>query len=528
MKKVSACLFVLSFIFLFTAGMPVTGLGPVPATVETITPGELRMHLEFLASDELGGRYTLAPNFAISARYLATCLKAYGLRGMGDHGDFLQHFDVSGYRPDTGNTSLILKHDSKTSSFEFGQVYPLPPTSSGAAQGKVVFVGYGISSPAQKHDDYAGLDVKGKIVLIASGTPEGVDADKLDDAEQDYGAALAHGAAGILTVPSGQIALLVNDRGARERLANRETIRLSGRNAAKLPRLVLSRDASRHMLAEAGLDADTLSEITASGRPLRPKELRISAQMSSGLQERRITTQNVVGALEGTDPVLKDEYVVFSAHYDHLATGSHGEIYHGADDDGSGTSAVLAIARAMAMQRPRRSVLIVFHAGEELGLLGSEYNTDIAPAVPLDKIVADLNIDMIGRSKPSGDREKADAHLSDARTIYLVGSDRISRELRDLSEATNGEFQKLHIDYYYDERDNPDRIYYRSDHWNYAKHNIPVIFYFDGVHVDYHRPTDTVDKIDFDKLTNVTRLVFETGWRLANLDHRVGNNKAGN
>jgi len=106
-----------------------------------------------------------------------------------------------------------------------------------------------------------------------------------------------------------------------------------------------------------------------------------------------------------------------------------------------------------------------------------------------------------------------------------VGSDRISRELRDLSEATNGEFQKLHIDYYYDERDNPDRIYYRSDHWNYAKHNIPVIFYFDGVHVDYHRTTDTVDKIDFEKMTLVTRLVFETGWRLANLDHRVGKSK---
>lgn len=521
MKKLPASLFVLSFVFLFTAGMPVA-LGPVPPTVETITPGELRMHLEFLASDELGGRYTLAPNFAISARYLASNLKAYGFKGMGDHGDFLQHFDVSGYRPDPGNTSLTLTQGSKTWNFEFGQVYPMPPTTSGAAQGPVVFVGYGISSPEQKHDDYAGLDVKGKIVLIAAGTPEGVDAEKLGEAEQDSGAAFAHGAVGILTIPGGQIALLVNDKGMKERLANRETVRLSGRNTAKLPKLVLSRDAARHLLSQAGLDNDTLFETASAGRTLHPKDLRISAQMSASVQERRITTQNVVGALEGTDPALKNEYVVFSAHYDHLATGKNGEIYHGADDDGSGTVAVLSIARAMSMQRPRRSVLIVFHAGEELGLLGSEYNTDIAPAVPLNRIVADFNIDMIGRSKPPGDQEKADLHLSDARTVYLVGSDRISRELRDLSEATNDEFQKLHIDYYYDERDNPDRIYYRSDHWNYAKHNIPVIFYFDGVHVDYHRPTDTVDKIDFDKMTNVTRLVFETGWRVANLDHRVG------
>src|SRR5216684_4211584 len=138
MKKVSASLFVLFFILLFTAGMPVASLGPVPATVETITPGELRMHLEFLASDELGGRATLAPNFAIAARYLATNLKAYGFRGMGEHGDFLQHFDVSGFRPDAGNTSLTLTQGDKTWNFEFGQVYPMPPTTSGTARGMVV------------------------------------------------------------------------------------------------------------------------------------------------------------------------------------------------------------------------------------------------------------------------------------------------------------------------------------------------------------------------------------------------------
>src|SRR5882672_349183 len=208
MKKVSASLFVLFFIFLFTAGMPVASLGSVPATVETITPGELRMHLEFLASDELGGRYSLAPNFAIAARYLAGNLKAYGFRGMGDHGDFFQHFDVSGYKPDVANASLVLTQGPKKWNFEFGQVYPLTPTANASVQGTVVFVGYGISSPAQKHDDYADLDVKGKIVLLASGMPEGVDGGKLSDAEQDTGAALAHGALGILVVPVGQTASL--------------------------------------------------------------------------------------------------------------------------------------------------------------------------------------------------------------------------------------------------------------------------------------------------------------------------------
>jgi Zn-dependent M28 family amino/carboxypeptidase len=166
-------------------------------------------------------------------------------------------------------------------------------------------------------------------------------------------------------------------------------------------------------------------------------------------------------------------------------------------------------------------VLVMFHAGEELGLLGSAYNTDFAPAVPLDKMVVDLNIDMIGRSKPSGDNDRLDEHLTASDSVYLVGSNRISKELHEISEETNAQFQHMKLDYYYNDPNNPERIYYRSDHWNYAKHGIPIIFYFDGTHVDYHRPTDTVDKIDFAKLTQVTRLVFETGWRIANLDHRL-------
>jgi Zn-dependent M28 family amino/carboxypeptidase len=242
------------------------------------------------------------------------------------------------------------------------------------------------------------------------------------------------------------------------------------------------------------------------------------------VQQTRTVTQNVTGILEGADPQLRNEYVAFSAHYDHLKTGPNGEIFHGADDDGSGTSAVLAIAKAMSLNRPKRSVLVIFHAGEELGLLGSQYNADYAPVVPLDKMVVDLNIDMIGRSKPPGDKEPADEHLTDANSVYLVGSNRISKELDEISAETNDQFQKLRLDYYYNDPSNPERIYYRSDHWNYAKHGIPIIFYFSGTHVDYHQPTDTIDKIDFNKMTEVTRLVFETGWRIANLDHRLARN----
>jgi hypothetical protein len=522
MKKLSALLAVVFAALIFSAGMPAANLAPVPSTVESITPEELRMHLEFLASDELGGRYTLAPNFAISARYLAAHLKSYGFHGAAKNGDFLQYFDVISSRPDPAHTSLALTMNGATTNYELGDVFPFDTSFNGTASGPVVFVDRGISSPAQKHDDYAGLDVKGKIVLVAGGPPpEGVDSSKLSESEEGEGAAAAHGALGVLNIPSSRFARFINDNNMKERLLSRDNVRLAANHTGKLPKLTLTQAPAGKLLAAAGLNLKAVYAAEKERHPLKPAVLDVSARLSVTFQDQRVKTQNVVGVLEGTDPKLKNEYVAFSAHYDHLQTASNGDVFHGADDDGSGTVAILAIARAMAKDPPRRSILMVFHAGEELGLLGSEYNTDVAPAVPLDKVVADLNIDMIGRSKPAGDQEEADTHLTDARTVYLVGSNRISEELHQLSEATNGEFQKLRLDYYYNDPSNPERIYFRSDHWNYAKHGIPVIFYFDGTHVDYHRTTDTVDKIDFTKMTNITRLVFETGWRIANLDHRL-------
>lgn len=499
-------------------------LAPVPAaSVDAITPSELRMHLEFLASPELGGRYTLAPNFPLVARYLAAHLESYGFHGAGDQGDFLQHFVVISSKPDVQNTSLSVTNQGQTSDYGFGDVYPLE-SGEGKVEGQIVFVGYGIAAPEQNHDDYAKLDVKGKIVLMSSSTPAGADRSTLRRDESGVNAAADHGAAGVLEIPSLRRSEFMKRKDFRERAASRETVRLAQDSDPKFPAILLSPDLAQKLVNALGLHWSDIEEAEEQGTPLRPKATEASARISLVQREREVTTQNVVGVLTGTDPVLKNEYIAFSAHYDHLQTNDRGEVYLGADDDGSGTTAVLAIAHAMAMDPPKRSVLVIFHAGEELGLLGSEYNADYAPAVPLDHMVADLNIDMIGRSKPAGDHNRLDEHLSDANTIYLVGSNRISKELHRISEETNADYQRLKLDYYYNDPANPERIYYRSDHWNYAKHNVPVIFYFDGTHVDYHKPTDTIDKIDFGKLTKVTRLVFETGWRLGNLDHELAKN----
>jgi len=520
LSKRKSFIVLILFLASFAGGVAPATLAPVPAvSLDSITPTELRMHLGFLTSNEVGGRYTLSPNFAIVARYLATHLEAYGFRGAGDNGSFLQHFEVTSSKPDMEKSLLSITSNGQTTDYHSGDFYIYGGGEGGKAEGQIVFVGAGISSPSHNHDDYAKVDVKGKIVLVAAINPPGIDKPQLPRNEWGESAAYSHGAAGVLIIPSQRFASAMKSPGFKERNTVREGVRLTKNGT--VPALLLSAELADKLLTPLGLSLKQMHEAERDYTSPTPRMTDFSARLNVVSQQRQVTTQNVVGVLDGSDPKLKDEYVAFSAHYDHLQTNASGEIYPGADDDGSGTSAILTIAHAMSIDRPKRSVLIIFHAGEELGLLGSEYNTDYSPAVPLDKVIADLNIDMIGRSKPPGDKERLDAHLTDANTVYLVGSNRISKELHEISEQTNSQYQKLKLDYYYNDPANHERIYFRSDHWNYAKHGIPVIFYFDGTHVDYHKPTDTIDKIDFAKMTNVTRLVFETGWRVANLDHRL-------
>ena len=230
-------------------------------------------------------------------------------------------------------------------------------------------------------------------------------------------------------------------------------------------------------------------------------------------KNKYIKGENVLGFIEGTD--LKEELIIITAHYDHL--GKHEEkTYNGADDDGSGTVAALEIAEAFMLAKkeghgPRRSVLIMPVSGEEKGLLGSAFYAD-NPIYPLENTVANLNIDMIGR---------IDDWHENGDYVYLIGADMLSQELHDISEQINKEYIGLDLDYRFNAEDDPNRYYYRSDHYNFAKNNIPVIFYFNGVHEDYHKVTDTVEKIDFNKIQTITRLVFLTAWELANRDERI-------
>ena len=230
-------------------------------------------------------------------------------------------------------------------------------------------------------------------------------------------------------------------------------------------------------------------------------------------------SENVLAFIEGSEK--PEEIIVISAHLDHVGV-NNGEIYNGADDDGSGTVALLEIAEAFKMaadagKGPKRSILFLHVTGEEKGLLGSKYYTQ-NPTFPLANTVCNLNIDMIGRIDAR--------HKEDPNYVYLIGSDKLSTELHTLSENINKKYMNINLDYKYNDENDPNRFYYRSDHYNFAKNNVPIIFYFNGTHVDYHQPTDTPDKINYELLENRAKLVFHTAWEIANKETRIIADKA--
>ena len=238
-------------------------------------------------------------------------------------------------------------------------------------------------------------------------------------------------------------------------------------------------------------------------------------KMILNIRGKDVKTENVVAIIPGAE--IPEEYIVISAHLDHVGV-KNGQIYNGADDDGSGNVAMLEIAEAFQMavnenNRPKRSIIFLHVTGEEKGLLGSRYYTE-NPLYPLENTVANLNIDMIGRLDPK--RVNKDPNY-----IYLIGSDKLSNELHEVSERINRTYTNLILDYTFNADNDPNRFYYRSDHYNFAKNNIPVIFYFNGTHEDYHQPTDTADKINYDILQKRTKLIFHTAWELANMPNRI-------
>jgi len=497
----------------------------------SITPEALRQDLQVLASDEYEGRKTGEKGQKMAADYLAKAFAAAGLTGpvTGSDNPYLQHFTLNRVKLDAPATTLQLGGKTYRGNQDFYAVL-----DGSLAPGVVlqpVFVGYGIAE--EKYSDFAGgRDYKGKDVIMLLDEPLNAKGESLlsADGKPSPYAALDLQAIGvreqalkplgarsfIFILPSAEAFAQV-PRGFKPALG-REEIEFENSTPPEGPAfnaLFVSPELGARLL---GTNVAALAKyrkaVAKAGKPVVAAFQPSSAALTAVRTKVPFTTENVLGYLEGSD--RRDELLVVSAHYDHLGI-KNGKVMNGADDDGSGTVSVLAMARAFAQAKkdghgPRRSILFLANTGEEAGLLGSQYYTE-HPVVPLANTVTDLNIDMIGRVD--------EAHTGKGDYLYLVGDDKLSSELHTLSEATNQRYQPMALDYKFNDPNDPERVYYRSDHYNFAKHGIPVIFYTSGDHEDYHKSTDDIEKIDFPAMARRDHLIFHTAWELAQRDNRV-------
>jgi hypothetical protein len=491
-----------------------------------ITAERLKAQLTFIASDELEGRETSYRGQKLASLYIAQQFEQMGLMPAGDSGTYYQHFPLLHLSVDT-NGFLMTSTAAGTKSWRaFGKdIIPHSSRKDTTISGDIEFVGYGINSKILQFTEYdSTINYKGKIVLALRGTPGDDDSTTVFFSHKTAGTAGAKrtyaqwgGAAGVLIVEDTKGRTMEEAYEECRDDLTRGLITIPQRVRNELPLFSVSRKVANELLASSGKTIEWLQhEIDSTKKPASFELKDAKATLAVKMNREEVISENVIGLLPGSDSLLKNEYVVFSAHYDHVGKNTvTGEIYNGADDDGSGTCAVLEMAHAFAslQERPKRSLIFLAVAGEEKGLLGSLYYTE-HPTIPLEKTVTDLNIDMIGRFDP--DHEKT----GDTDYVYIIGSDKLSAELDSTSRAANNESVRLHLDYTYNDESEPHQFYRRSDHYNFAKKNIPIIFYFDGEHPDYHKPTDKVAKINFDILVKRSRLIFYTGWKIANARKR--------
>ena len=495
--------------------------------VDYLSKGQLRDYLSFIASDELEGRDTPSRGLNIAAKFLAAHLSRWGFKPAGDSGSFFQSIVLLRSRVIPSQTFVELNGQK----FLFGSEL-ISQSVGGNIFGSLVYVGHGYIHKEKKLDPYEGITVKGKIMVVLGGLPKGMTrADFRGKIGIDYDSpenyAKTNGALGILSIPS------VQALGQWER--NRITVVDKGNLAVAaftkpdalpaVPLITISLKLIDEIFIGEKIGVASMSN-RASADSVLPFALSSQKKItiSVGVKIDTIMTQNVVAILEGSDKKLKDEYVAFGAHYDHIGIRSEpvngDSINNGADDDGSGTVGLLSMAEAFVKgERTKRSLLFVWHCGEEKGLWGSKYFVE-HPTVPLENIVTQLNMDMIGRSKPDTGVASNNDEYTGANEVFSIGSNMMSTELGKLNEDVNTSFLKLKLNYKFDDPNDSNRLFYRSDHYNYAKMGIPIIFYFDGLHEDYHRVTDEIGKIDFDKYLKIVKTVYVVGMKIANLPKR--------
>lgn len=504
-----------------------------------ITASDMESYISFLASPLLKGRMNGEEGLEIAAQYIASQAKLLGLKPANGK-SYFQPYAVNKkiMNPDKTKVQIIsAANDTLTIKDPIYQLVPIGPSDFILA-GEVVFAGYGIKSDKYKYNDFDSLNTEDKILLVMERAPMSEDGKKSLFEEPEWNSAMSFQlkinaliqskAKAILFVPdpkSGFRSLGESSPGLAGYISSKVSLKGDKDEnldpfMAMMPKVIfVNRSVAEALLKGSG---HTLEELQKSiDETLKPNSFIISDKQMNitevSLKEEKVLN-NVAGFIEGRDPVLKNEVVVFSGHYDHIG-GSGSKINRGADDDASGCAALLSMAEAFQSlkKKPLRSILFLWVSGEEIGLYGSKSYLD-NPLFPIEKTVADLNMDMIGRVKEAAD-STSETPMTGPNSVFVI-TDSQSKDLRAIADDIDKK-SVLNFDYSLSGRDHPLQLFARSDHYNFVQKDVPVLFFSTGIHSDYHTPGDVIEKIDFHKMELITRTMYEIGFTVANRKTRL-------
>ena len=536
MRKLFFCCYVLLY----------AGLAPVSLysqknqnPSDKITSSDLESYVSFLASPLLKGRMNGEAELEIAARFIATEAKIIGLKPANGE-SYFQPYSILKKSIDLSKSMIQIissSRDTATIKEPMFQMIPMEPADF-ILDGEVVFAGYGIRADKYKYDDFDNIKTEGKILLVMDRAPMSEDGKKSQFEEPDWSSEqsfqmklttlILSKAKAILFVTDPKSGFQSFDE-SNPQYAGYVKSKVTLRNEKKedpnqfmsvLPKVIfIHRSVADALLKGSGHTLEELQKtIDATLQPhsfrIKNKELKIT---EVSLTEEKVLN-NVAGYIEGSDPVLEHETVVFSSHYDHIGTNGN-KVNTGADDDASGCAALLSIAEAFQSleNKPLRTVLFLWVSGEEIGLFGSKSYVE-NPLFPLDKTIADLNMDMIGREKGVADSTD-DTPMTGPNSVFVI-SDSQSKDLVEIADETDRQ-SILNFDYSLSGRNHPLQLFSRSDHYNFVEKDIPVLCFTTGIHSDYHTPGDVIEKIDFRKMELITRTIYEIGLTLANRKTRI-------
>jgi len=474
----------------------------------------IKSNLEFLASDELEGREATRRGERIAGEFIATRLQQYGVKPFGDNGTYFQSFNLELFQYSQDSKIYLRSDDGQTDTLAFGSGFvPRYELDSTAAVAKtdLVYMRYGIEAPELDYNDYKDVDVSGKTIVVLGDVPfyeqDTTAFNKYAGSRDRRDMAADKGVTSVVYILSPKWLRFFTRLGMR---MSGESFNYPYDRESKPAVVYVDSTSVKKLFSKTDMTYDQVFE-WLKGDPLPAgHDLGFDMDFDISFSAKLAEARNVIGIVEGNDPDVADQYVSVGAHYDHVGMreipGSPPIVYNGADDNASGTTAIMEAARIMAATKSnKRPVVFMFFSAEEKGLLGARYLAENWEHT--DNVIVNINMDMVGREHPD--------------TMFVIGSGKLSSEFYDIVEEANKASVNFAFDYTLDDEGHPERIYYRSDHWQFAKRGIPVVFLTDYHDEDYHRPTDDADKIKYEKVVKTSYLTVEIAKRVANLGHKL-------